>query len=367
MADSRVVYRIDLAQLKENFRFIMSCAHDCKLMPVLKYDAYGMGAQEIGAALKSAGAYRFAAATVDEALDLKKLQLDVQILGLLPPWEVAPAVAADIICPADNLETAKMISAEAVKQQKSVRVAIKLDTGMGRLGIQENAALETISEIVKLPGLVPDSLFSHFCTAAQPDIFFADLQLERFLRIKTALDKAGIKFAHYHHAAGDAIVKIPRATMAPFNLARPGGMMYGDNFTDPCRQIVELTTYVGEVRNLPAGASVGYYRTCILPQPRKVAVLAAGYADGIPLALSNRGKVIIHGEYCPILGRISMDYTIVDVSHLPQVRTGDEAVLLGKRGEAEITVGQWGKMKGTHGHEIWCAMGHRKKTEYIRD
>ena len=366
MTDARVVYRIDLKQLKDNFRYIRSCAHDCRLMPVLKYDAYGMGALEIGNALKAAGAFRFAAATADEALELKKLGLDVQILGLLPPWEVAPAVAADIICPADNIHTARMISAEAVRQQKNIRVAIKVDTGMGRLGIQENQALETISEIVKLPGLIPDSLFSHFCTAAQPDIFFASLQIERFLKIKERLDQAGIRFAYYHHAAGDAIVKIPRATQAPFNLARPGGMMYGDDFSGNCRQIVELTAVVGEVRQLPAGASVGYYRTCILPAARRVAVLTAGYADGIPLALSNRGQVIIRGQYCPVLGRISMDYTVVDVSHLPEVAAGDEAVLLGKRGDAEITVGQWGNFKNTHGHDIWCAIGHRTKREYIR-
>jgi alanine racemase len=191
------------------------------------------------------------------------------------------------------------------------------------------------------------------------------MQIDRFLRIKESLDKAGIVFKHYHHAAGDAIVKIPRSTEAPFNLARPGGMMYGDNFTGNCRQIVEMAAYVGEIRELPAGASVGYFRTFISPRPFRTAVLTAGYADGIPLALSNQGKVIIRGEYCPIIGRISMDYTIVDISHLTEVQTGDEVILLGKRGDAEVTVGQWGKGKGTHGHDIWCAIGHRTKREYI--
>lgn len=366
MGRSRVTYRIDLAQLGKNFAFIQRCAKSCKLMPVLKYDAYGMGAGEVGSALKSCGAYRFAAATLDEALELKKLGLDVQILGVLPPWEVADAVAEDIICPVDNLQTAKLISDEAVRQQKSVRIAIKLDTGMGRLGIQEDAAEKTVADIVALPGLIPDSLFSHFATAAQPDIFFASLQLDRFIRIKEALDKKGIVFDHYHHAAGDAIVKLPRATEAPFNLARPGGMMYGDDFDGECRQIVELTAVVGEVRKLAAGSSVGYYRTYIAPKERKVAVLTAGYADGIPLALSNRGRVIINGHYCPVLGRISMDYTVVDVSEVEHVSAGDEAVLLGKRGDLAVTVGEWGRAKGTHGHDIWCAIGHRVKHEFIR-
>lgn len=365
MTNNRIVCRIDLAQLSENFNFLRQCAKNCRLMPVLKYDAYGMGAHAVGNALKAAGTFRFAAATLDEALELKKLGLDVQILGVLPPWEIAEAVAADIICPVDNIQLAGQISAEAQRQQKSVRIAVKLDTGMGRLGIQEKNALTVIPEIMKMPGVQADSLFSHFSTAAQPDIFFAGLQLDRFIRIKEQLDKAGIVFPFYHHAAGDAIAKLPRATEAPFNLARPGGMMYGDDFTGKCRQIIELAAHVGEIRELPAGASVGYYRTFIAGKPLKVAVLTAGYADGIPLALSNRGRVIIRGKLCPIVGRISMDYTIVDVSAVPDAAAGDEAILLGKRQDAEITVAEWGQIKGTHGHDIWCAIGHRVKREYI--
>lgn len=365
MSAARVLYKINLAQLKENFAFLQKCAKKCRLMPVLKYDAYGMGAEQIGSALKDAGAFRFAAATCSEAVDMKKIGLDIQILGLLPPWEIPDAVREDFICPIDNMDTAEMLSREAVRQNKTVRIAIKLDTGMGRLGFQENIAAQAIADIVKLPGLVPDSLFSHFCTAAQPDMFFAELQLKRFLDIKSRLDSKGITFPFYHHAAGDAIVKIPRATDDPFNAARPGGMMYGDNFDDNCRQIVELTASVGEVRLLPPGASSGYYRLFIASKPTKTAVLTAGYADGIPLALSNgAGRVIINGEYCPILGRISMDYTIVDVSHLKNIAPGDEVVLLGKRGDKEISVQQWGKAKQTHGHDIWCAIGHRAVKVY---
>ena len=365
MTDSRVVYRIDLAQLEENFAFIRRCAMSCELMPVLKYDAYGMGAEKIGGTLKKSGASRFAAATLDEALQLRKMVDDVQILGLLMPWEVREAVAAGIICSVDNIAVARMISDEAIRQNKSVRIAVKLDTGMGRLGIKPEKAAGYIETISKLPGLEMDSLFSHFSTASQPDIFFASLQIDRFLKIKELLDSAGIRFKYYHHAAGDAIVKIPRATDKPFNLARPGGMMYGDDFSAPCKQVVELATVIGEIRELAPGDSVGYFRTYITPAPRKAAVLPAGYADGLPLALSNRGQVIIRGEYCPIIGRISMDYTIVDISHLECVAAGDEVVLLGKRGDKEITVGEWGKIKNTHGHNIWCSIGNRVKREYI--
>ena len=364
--DSRVVYRIDLAQLKKNISFIQSCAGDCKLMPILKYDAYGMGALEVGSALKEAGAFRFGAANCEEALQLKRLGLDVQILGVLFPWEIAPAAAANIICPVCSAAIAKEISREAVKQGRKVRIAIKLDTGMGRLGLQPAGAVDEIAEICRLPNLQPDSLFSHFASAAQPDRSFSGLQIERFLSAKSALDARGIFFPFYHHAAGDAAVKLPQAVSAPFNLIRPGGMMYGDDFTGGCRQIVELTTFVGDIRELPAGASVGYYRTYIAGKKIRAAILAAGYADGIPLALSNQGRVVIRGQYCPVLGRVSMDYTVVDISDLPEVSIGDEAVLLGRRGDNAVSVREWSRIKNTHSHDIWCAIGHRAKREYIR-
>ncbi len=364
MSLSRVICRVDLQVLKENFAQLQKHAKSCSLMPVLKYDAYGLGAVKIGSALKSAGAVRIAAATLDEALILQKIGLPIQILGLLPEWEIPDAVASGVILPVDSVTAAQKISAEAVKQQKQVKIAVKLDTGMGRLGLQIPNALTDIEKILDLPGLVPDSLFSHFATAAQPDLFFASLQLDNFRKIWNALQEKNICFPYRHHAAGDAILKLPEATDAPFNLARPGGMLYGEDFSSTCKQVIELRTFIGEIREIPQGGSVGYYRLFIANKPRKAAVLLAGYADGIPLALSNRGHVIIRGHYCPIIGRISMDYTVVDISDVPDAAIGDEVVLLGKRNDLEITVNQWGQLKGTHGHDIWCSIGHRVKREY---
>lgn len=361
---SRVVYRIDLRQLQENFAVLKRLAGNCRLMPVLKADAYGMGALRIGAALKSAGAVRFGAATLDEALELQKLELPVQILGLLPEWEIAEIVNAGIVAPVANMRTAELLSREACRQQKEVRIAVKLDTGMGRAGFMSDKAPENIEKIVKLPGLVPDSLFAHFSTAAQPDVFFARMQMERYIQVYEQLTRAGILFPNRHHAAGDAICKLPRSVQEPFNMARPGGTMYGEDFSGVCSQIVELKTVIGDIRELPAGTSVNYFRTYIAPRPVRVAVLLAGYADGIPLALSNCGNVIIAGKKCPVLGRVTMDYTVVDVSEVPEAVPGMEAVLLGKRQDQCITVAQWGKLKNTHGHDIWCAIGSRSRREY---
>ena len=362
---ARVRYRIDLRQLQENFSVLRCHAGSCKLMPVLKYDAYGLGALKIGECLRAAGAVRFAGATLDEAIELQKLGLPVQILGLLMDDEIAETVNAGIIAPVANFEVAQKLSKEACRQQKSVRIAVKLDTGMGRAGLMADNAAEIIPEIVKLPGLVPDSLFSHFSTAAQPDMFFADLQIDRFCTVHEKLRQAGIIFPNCHHAAGDAVLKLPRSVREPFNMARPGGNMYGDDFTGSCRQIVSLQTYIGDIREIPAGGSVNYFRTYIAPAPVKVAVLPAGYADGIPLALSNRGEVLIAGVKCPVLGRVTMDYTVVDISAVPEAKVGDPVILLGKDGANEITVKSWGMLKNTHGHEIWCSIGRRAVREYI--
>lgn len=362
---ARVVYRISLRQLTENFLRLRQAAGSCGLMPVLKYDAYGLGALKIGETLKAAGAVRFAAATLDEALELRKLGLPVQILGLLPPEEIPEVVAAGIIAPVANLRTAELLSAEAVRRNREVKIAVKLDTGMGRVGFPPEGAAAAAERIVKLPGLTPDTLFAHFSTASQPDLWFAALQMRRFRDTYAELLRAGIDFPNRHHAAGDAILKLPDSVKPPFNMARPGGTMYGEEFHETCRQIVELTTVVGDIREIPAGGSINYFRTFIAPRPMRVAVLTAGYADGIPLALSNRGAVLIAGKSCPVLGRVTMDYTVVDVSHVPEASVGMEAVLLGKRGDAELTVREWGRMKNTHAHEIWCSIGRRAVREYV--
>ena len=361
---ARVVYRISLRQLRENFAAIRRAAGNCALMPVLKYDAYGMGALKIGAALKASGAARFAAATLDEALELQTLGLPVQTLGVLLPEEIPGMVEAGIVAPVANLRTAELLSAEAVRRKKSVRIAVKLDTGMGRAGFLPDAAVEAVKKIVALPGLVPDSLFAHFAAASQPDELFCALQLRRYREVYDKLRAAGIEFPYRHHAASDGIMLVPEAVREPFNLARPGAAMYGEDFTAVCRQIVELATVIGDIRELPKGASINYLRTFVAPRAMKVAVLTAGYADGIPLALSNRGQVLIAGKFCPIVGRVTMDYTVVDVSGVPEAAVGMEALLLGKRGDAELTVRQWGVLKQTHAHDIWCAIGHRVVRQY---
>ncbi|MBR7156444.1 MAG: alanine racemase [Lentisphaeria bacterium] len=361
---SRVVCKIDLGQLKRNLAVVKKHAADCRIMPVLKYDAYGMGADAVCNTLRTAGIRRYAVATLDEALALRTAGVEVQLLSGMTADEIPGAVAAGFILPVCDSEMARRISAEAVRQQRQVRVTVKLDTGMGRLGFLPETEMEQIVSALALPGICRDGICAHFAVADEPDMEFSRSQIFRFCKALTGLNEAGFDFVNIHHAASDGLLNIPEAVMPPFNLVRAGCALYGKDFSGECRQIISLDTTIVSLRQLPAGATVGYGRTFTAKQAIRTAVIPAGYADGVPLFLSNRGHVLVRGTACPVIGRVSMDYTVIDVSALPPLSAGEKVTLLGQDGEAAITVADWAAWKGSHHHDIWCAIGNRVKRIY---
>jgi alanine racemase len=186
-----------------------------------------------------------------------------------------------------------------------------------------------------------------------------------------AVAKDGIRFRKVHIAASDAINNFPAAKRAPFNIVRTGINLHGS--FDPngrralkLESVLSLKTRVAQVRTLPAGTTLGYGRTWCLSRPTKVATISAGYADGLPLALTNRGHVLINGVPCPVIGRISMDYTTVDVSKVGDVKAGDEVVALGGTGKYAVTPDDWAALKGTHAYDIICSFGNRVERVYRR-
>ena len=177
-------------------------------------------------------------------------------------------------------------------------------------------------------------------------------------------------FVERHMAASDAINNFPASTLAPFNMVRTGINLYGycDNevaHTMDLQGVVELKTRLAAVRKLPAEATIGYGRTYKLRKNTIVGTIAAGYADGLPLALSNRGYVLINGKFCPILGRLSMDYTTVLLDEVPEAKCGDEVVCIGTQGENSILLEEWAQLKGTHAYELLCSFGSRVKRIYV--
>ena len=289
---------------------------------------------------------------------------DVQILSSILPDEIAPMVKAGVILPVTDLATAKLISAAARRARTTARVHFKLDTGMGRLGILAKDALETIRAVRALPALDCEGIFSHCPMAYDPKDPFTKRQVALFKSIVAACAKEGIAFRKVHMAASDAINNFPETARSPFTMVRTGINLHGS--FDPngrkalkVEPVLSLKTRVAQVRELPAGTTLGYGRTWCLAAPTKVATISAGYADGLPLALTNRGFVFIGGRRCRIIGRISMDYTTVDVSDVPDVKPGDEVVCFGACGRDSITPDDWAELKGTHAYDVICSLGSR--------
>ena len=370
----RVVVEIDLKALVRNYRRIAAHCRPAKVLCVLKANAYGLGVGAYAKALARAGCTMFGVAEPFEALELKesfkvsKFQgfkgPEVQILSSILPDEIPEMVKAGVILPIIDVPTAKLISAAAMKAKRIAKVHFKLDTGMGRLGILAKDALQVIREVKKLPNLDCEGIFSHFPMAYDPKDPFTKRQIKLFKDIVAAAEKEGFRFKKVHISASDGINNFPETAKRPFTVVRTGINLHGS--FDPygkkalkVEPVLSLKTRVAQVRELPAGTTLGYGRTWCLNKSTKVATISAGYADGLPLALTNRGFVFIGGKRCKIIGRISMDYTTVDVSEVRNVRPGDEVICFGKCGNGSITPDDWAALKGTHAYDIICSLGNR--------
>ena len=365
----RVVVEIDLQALVRNYRKIATHVKPMDVLCVLKANAYGLGVAAYAKALVEAGCTQFGVAEPYEALELLKVLkgragVEVQMLSSVLPDEIPEMVKAGVILPMTDLAEAKLVSAAAVKAKRTAKVHFKLDTGMGRLGILAKDALGTIRAVKALPGLDCEGIFSHCPMAYEPKDPFTAKQIKLFTSIVAACAKEGIRFKKVHMAASDAINNFPETAKAPFTLVRTGINLHGS--FDPygrkalkVEPVLTLKTRVAQVRELPAGTTLGYGRTWCLNAPAKVATISAGYADGLPLALTNRGFVFIGGRRCKIVGRISMDYTTVDVTDVPGVKAGDEVICFGKCGRDAITPDDWAALKGTHAYDIICSLGTR--------
>ena len=366
----RVWLEIDLAVLTANYRRIAAAVAPAEVMAVLKANAYGLGARPIAAALVRAGVARFGVAEPYEALALADLGRPVQILGSVLPGELPALVGAGIVLPATDLPTARAIDAEGRRQRRRAAVHFKVDTGMGRLGIPAAEAAATIREAARLPNILAEGIYSHFPVAYRAGEEYTQRQMDVFLALLDALAAEGLSFPLRHMANSDAINNFPRATRPPFNLVRTGINLHGSFDTEGRRAlqlepVLALKTRLTAVRRLPAGAGIGYGLTCRLARDTTVGTISAGYADGLPLALSNRGYVLVRNVPCPVLGRLSMDYTTIALDQAPDAVVGDEATCLGGTGTLAVSVEDWAHLKGTHPYEIICSFGSRVERRHL--
>ena len=364
-ARPRVALEIDLAAIRANFRAVAARVAPLSVMVVLKANAYGLGLPQIARCLREAGAAAIGVAELREALAIRDLGLPVQILGSLIDEEVPAVVANNLIAPLTDHEIARQLSAEAIRQGRQVECHFKIDTGMGRLGLRFEDAEEVITRVWRLPGLRCTGIYSHF-PSANCDYPYSEQQVRDFRGLLERLARRDITFRQIHIANSDGINNIPSSIKWPFTMARTGINLYGvydmeGQKTMDLRPALTLKTRLVATRCLPPGSLIGYSGTHQLDRPLRVGTIPIGYADGLPLAMSNTGKVLLRGRECAILGRISMDYTTIDIEGVPTAKLGDEVICLG----GSITVDDWAKSKQTHPYEVICSFGNRVARRYV--
>ena len=356
---------IDLAALERNLRLIRATLPaPMRYVSVVKADAYGHGLPQTAARLMHAGADLFAVATLSEALTVRELGPGWPILLLSPllPEEDRYLPEFDLSATVSSAEEVARFDAAGREAGRPVSVHLKIDTGMGRLGVWHENVATLWTQISAARHLRLAGVFTHF--ASPDDAAFTAEQRRRFL---AALDRCpGLRldqiFVHADNSEG--IETMPGAS--PFNAVRIGLLQFGvlphpnsllaQVRTEP---VFSFRTRVGLVKTLPRAQTVSYGRTHTLTRDTRIAILCAGYGDGIPRAVSNRAQVLIRGRRCPVLGRVTMDQTIVDVTDVTEVRGSDEAVLVGRQGDAEITVGEFSSWADTIPWETLCSVTKR--------
>jgi len=361
---SRVRLEINLKAIRSNFNLIRSSVSPANVMVVLKADAYGLGIVPISKALCDFGAARIGVAEVKEAVSIRKLGVPIQVLGSLQRDEVPTAVKMNLVCPVTDYTSAVLISQEAKRQKKKIRIHFLIDTGMGRLGIPYQIAVEVIRKIQALPNLELEGMYSHFSNANNPRHPKSKQQLNLFKNIIKELKD--INFSIVHMSNSDAINNLPESY---FNMVRTGINLYGVFDLDGkqvynLKPTLSLKTSLIAKRKLPAGSTIGYGCTHTLFKDTLVGTIPAGYADGIPLTASNSANVLVGTTECPVIGRVSMDYTTIDLSKRPNARVGDSVTIFGKSGNKEITVEDWARIKQTHPYDIICSLGNRVERVY---
>ena len=356
--------RIDLEALAHNVRLAARLAGpDKRLLAVVKADAYGHGAVAVARAAVGAGAAKLGVATIGEARQLLNAGIDAPLLILS---EVDPRAAAEVVrlgC-AQTLYTlalAEALEREAALAERRVAVHVKIDTGMGRVGIGPGETLPFVARLRQFPHLVVEGLMTHLAEAERTGSAATARQLERFERICAAVQSMAGP-VRWRHVANSALVLRGNP---PGNLVRPGLMLYGASpgaglpHAEELRPVMSLATALAFLKRVPTGTALSYGGTFVTRRESLIATLPVGYADGYRRALSNRAAVLVRGRRAPVVGTVCMDLCLADVTDVPGAAVGDEVLLLGRQGAEEITADELAGHAGTISYEIFCGVGPR--------
>ena len=362
---------IDLAAVRHNFQIVQDrVAPGVDIFPVIKADAYGLGALPLAPLLSKAGAKGFCVALVEEAMALRRNGISSPIVllsGLYPGLEKK---IAELRLQPFVFDRQRLPALSRAAHSWTIPIFLKVDTGMGRLGIAREEVAAAVAQIKALPGLTLAGIVSHLACADQTDHPANREQLQYF---REALACSGAEAKTQASLANSAALLTQTETH--FSWVRPGIMLYGASPFFPAnsgrdiglRQVVHWRSHILQVRDLPIAASVGYSQTFVTQRPTRIALLPVGYADGYNRFLSNRGMVLLAGRRVPVLGRVSMDLTAIDVSDLPDAAPGHPVTLLGCAGKACIDLEEMASWQETIPYEVLCSLGARLPRCYISD
>lgn len=367
---------VDLDAVTHNVRELYRVAEGSQVMAVVKADAYGHGACEVAEAALAGGARWLGVACLEEALQLRRrgFRVPLLVLGYVPPEEARVAVEEEISCCVFGEELARAMAQAAGRVGKMGRVHVKVDTGMGRLGVGADQAVAFVRRLKGIPGLDVEGVFTHLATADEENLSFAEEQLGRFAAVVAELDREGLHVPYRHAANSAALLRLPQSR---YNLVRTGLAMYGVHpvpgsvGSAHLRPVLSWKTRVAQVKRMSPGATVGYGRTWKAAGGEVVATLPVGYADGYRRSLSNRGMALLGGRKVRVVGRVSMDQITVlaGSGDTPdgQVAPGQEVVLLGGQEGNSLTAWDLARDMDTIPYEVLVGIGARVPRVYLRD
>ncbi len=358
------VAEIDLRSLEYNYRQLKKrIPKGVELLAVVKADAYGHGAIPISRRLEKLGVSYLGVAISDEGVELRKggVKAPILILGGIYKEDVDQVLQYDLTPVVFQKESLKLLKKATERWPKKVRIHIKVDTGMGRLGVPLNLWSTFLKELEKFPKIEIEGILSHFSMTDDQD-GYTTYQSGEFQRAVATAKKMGISYKYLHMASSAILTAFPSYSG---NLVRPGIMLYGA-YPSPVFQniiqlkpILTLKTYIHFLKRVPPGTKISYGGTFVTKRESLIATLPIGYADGYSRHLSNKGEVLIRGRRAPVVGRVCMDFMMVDVTDIPKVSLGDEVILMGRQGRQQITAEEIAEKINSISYEVLCLIGKR--------
>ncbi|SFH09141.1 alanine racemase [Desulfotomaculum arcticum] len=362
---------VDLSAIAHNIQEIRSLLEPgTRLMAIVKADGYGHGALPVAVTALQNGAQRLGVAIAEEGIALRSagVTVPILILGYTPAEMAEPVVQYGLTPTVYSLDTARALSRAAQKMGKTASVHLKIETGMGRLGITPGEASELAASIAALPGLAIEGLFSHLASADSADKAYASLQRTRFNEAVQSMESSGLRIPIRHLANSAAILDLPDYQL---DMVRAGIIIYGlwpseeVNKVIDLRPAMQLKARVSHVKQLPRGYSISYGCTYTTDRDSTIATVPLGYADGWSRLLSPKARVLVNGCFAPVVGRICMDQFMIDVSDIPGVEVGSEVVLFGRQGDQVLPVEKVAEAMGTINYEVVCMISKRVPRCYV--